>query len=121
MYQRKCELGKWPGKINPADLGTKFLCRDEIMMHLKTMGFMIVPGRSGIAPVRPGAPPRVQAAACEDDLYEPTDERVAEHEPEPTTAHDTPLYPLRPEKVRDGVGIREYSRRRSDSSSDFCV
>ena len=43
-------VSKWPGKENPADLGTKPLDAETIGQHLARLGFEPASGRAAVAP-----------------------------------------------------------------------
>lgn len=43
-------VSKWPGKENPADLGTKPLDAETIRQHLSRLGFEPASGRATVAP-----------------------------------------------------------------------
>ena len=58
---------KWPGKVNPADLMTKYLSRDEILAHLLRMNLTSMAGRAASTPVRTDVPAIEKAAPLDND------------------------------------------------------
>ena len=45
VRSKEVMLSKWPGKENPADLYTKYLCRPDILSHLLRMNMVVGDGR----------------------------------------------------------------------------
>ena len=47
-------MSKWPGAQNPADMMTKNLGRSDINRYCDYLGFIVLPGRPSVTPLRQG-------------------------------------------------------------------
>ena len=71
----RVKLEKWPGTQNPSDMGTKHLCREDIMKYLDIVCVVPLKGRSPLAPTRSGINPVMKPMAYDAD--------EADSDPEP--------------------------------------
>ena len=65
VRSKRVRLDKWPVTENAADLFTKYLCRPDILEHLKRMSIYPKDGRSSLAPIRDGTTAHTMATTFE--------------------------------------------------------